>query len=174
MGYVFKVRPEAQADLGTIRTVNREAFGTEAEADLVDALRANGDAALSLVAESESGVVGHILFSHLPIQGPAREVAAVALAPMSVLPPWQHRGVGSALVRSGLERCRKAGFEAVVVLGHPEYYPRFGFSSRLAESLQAAFSGPAFMALELVSGALSPGGAVYYPDAFLVSSTLPR
>ena len=166
MGYVFKVRPEGDADFGAIRTVNREAFGTVAEADLVNALRANGDAALSLVAESESGVVGHILFSHLPIQGPAREVAAVALAPMSVLPPWQRRGVGSALVRSGLDRCREAGLEAVVVLGHPAYYPRFGFSARLAEPLQAPFSGPAFMALELVPGGLTGGGMVRYPSAF--------
>ena len=133
----------------------------------MDALRANGDAALSLVAENDSGVVGHILFSHLPIQGPAREAAAAALAPMSVLPRWQRRGVGSALVRAGLDRCRNAGFEAVVVLGHPTYYPRFGFSARLAQPLQAPFSGPAFMALELVPGALSAGGVVRYPDAFL-------
>lgn len=164
---MLQVRPEAQADLAAIRAVNREAFGSAAEADLVDALRANGDSALSLVAENDSGVVGHILFSHLPIQGPAREVAAVALAPMSVLPPWQRRGVGSALVRTGLDRSREAGFEAVVVLGHPEYYPRFGFSALLAEPLQAPFSGPAFMALELVPGALSAGGVVRYPDAFL-------
>ena len=102
MGYGFQVRPEGDGDFGAIRTVNREAFGTVAEADLVDALRANGDAALSLVAEDDSGVVGHILFSHLPIRTTARDVAAVALAPMSVLPRWQRRGVGSALVRAGL------------------------------------------------------------------------
>ena len=166
MGYVFQVRPEGGADLDAIRTVNREAFGTMAEADLVDALRANGDAALSLVAESDSGVVGHILFSHLPIRASTRDVAAVALAPMSVLPQWHRRGVGSALVRAGLDRCREAGFEAVVVLGHPAYYPRFGFSARLAEPLQAPFSGSAFMALELVPGALSAGGVVGYPAAF--------
>ncbi|MCY3811244.1 MAG: N-acetyltransferase [Gammaproteobacteria bacterium] len=163
----FQVRPEGRSDLDAIRTVNREAFGSEAEADLVDALRANGEAALSLVAENDSGVVGHILFSHLPIRTSARDVAAVALAPMSVLPRWQRRGVGSALVRTGLDRCREAGLEAVVVLGHPTYYPRFGFSARLAEPLQAPFSGPAFMALELVPGALSAGGVVHYPDAFL-------
>ena len=163
---MLQVRPEAQADLGAIHAVNREAFGSAAEAELVDALRANGDAALSLVAENSSGVVGHILFSHLPIQAPARDVAAVALAPMSVLPQWQRRGIGSALVRSGLDRCREAGCEAVVVLGHPAYYPRFGFSARLAESLQAPFSGHAFMALELVPGALNAGGVVRYPGAF--------
>ena len=166
MGYGFQVRPEGDGDFGAIRTVNREAFGTVAEADLVDALRANGDAALSLVAEDDSGVVGHILFSHLPIRTTARDVAAVALAPMSVLPRWQRRGVGSALVRAGLDLCREAGREAVVVLGHPAYYPRFGFSARLAEPLQAPFSGPAFMALELVPGALTAGGAVRYPSAF--------
>jgi len=162
----FQVRAEDDADFGAIRTVNREAFGTSAEADLVDALRANGDAALSLVAEDDAGVVGHILFSHLPIRTSARDLAAVALAPMSVLPRWQHRGVGSALVRTGLDRCRDAGLEAVVVLGHATYYPRFGFSARLAEPLQAPFSGPAFMALDLVPGVLHAGGIVRYPAAF--------
>lgn len=166
MGHGIQVRPEGQADLGAIHTVNREAFGSVDEADLVDALRANGDAAVSLVAETDAGVVGHILFSHLPIRAPRRDIAAVALAPMSVLPQWQRRGVGSALVRTGLDRCRDGGFEAVVVLGHPTYYPRFGFSPRLATLLQAPFSGPAFMALELVPGALTGGGVVRYPVAF--------
>ena len=166
MGYDFQVRPEGAPDFAAIRTVNREAFGTVAEADLVDALRANGDAALSLVAEDDSGVVGHILFSHLPIRTTARDVAAVALAPMSVLPRWQRCGIGSALVWAGLDFCREAGREAVVVLGHPTYYPRFGFSAHLAGPLQAPFSGPAFMALELVPGALNAGGVVRYPGAF--------
>ena len=166
MGQVFQVRLEGHTDVDAIRTVNREAFGGEAEVELVDALRANGDAAVSLVAETDTGLVGHILFSRLPVHAPGTEVAAVALAPMSVLPEWQRRGVGSALVRTGLDRCRNAGFEAVVVLGHPAYYPRFGFSTDLAEQLQAPFSGPAFMALELVPGALRDGGVVRYPDAF--------
>lgn len=166
MGQVFQVRLEGHTDVDAIRTVNREAFGGQAEVELVDALRANGDAAVSLVAETDTDVVGHILFSHLPIRAPVAEVAAVALAPMSVLPESQRRGVGSALVRTGLDRCRNAGFEAVVVLGHPAYYPRFGFSAHLAEQLQAPFSGPAFMALELVPGALREGGVVRYPDAF--------
>ena len=166
MGHGLQVRAERDADIAAIRTVNREAFGGEAEGELVDALRANGDAAVSLVAETDAGVVGHILFSHLPIRAPGTEVAAVALAPMSVLPRWQRRGVGSALVRTGLERCRNAGVEAVVVLGHPTYYPRFGFSAHLAEQLQAPFSGSTFMALELVPGALREGGVVRYPNAF--------
>lgn len=166
MGHGFQVRPEGQADLGAIRTVNREAFGSADEADLVDALRGNGDAAVSLVAETDAGVVGHILFSHLPIRTRGRDIAAVALAPMSVLPRWQRRGIGSALVRTGLDRCREAGLEAVVVLGHAAYYPRFGFSARLAEPLQAPYAGPAFMALELVRGALTAGGVVRYPSAF--------
>ena len=83
MGHGFQVRPERDADIAAIRTVNREAFGGEAEVELVDALRANGDAAVSLVAETDAGVVGHILFSHLPIRAPRTEVAAVALARMS-------------------------------------------------------------------------------------------
>ena len=166
MGQVIQVRPEGHADVDAIRTINREAFGGEAEGELVDALRDNGDAAVSLVAERDAAVIGHILFSYLPVRAPAGEVAAVALAPMSVLPRWQRHGIGSTLVRAGLDRCAEAGLEAVVVLGHPEYYPRFGFSTQLAERLQAPFSGPAFMALELVPGALQDGGVVRYPDAF--------
>ena len=166
MEHDFQIRPERHADIPAIRTVNCEAFGSEAEGELVDALRANGDAVVSLVAETDTGVVGHILFSHLPVRAPAGEVAAVALAPMSVLPRWQRQGVGSALVRAGLVRCADVGLEAVVVLGHADYYPRFGFSAHLAERLQAPFSGPAFMALELVPDALGGGGVVRYPDAF--------
>ena len=112
-------------------------------------------------------VVGHILFSHLPIQTAGGAILhAAALAPMAVLPAHQRAGIGAALVRAGLEACAEGDARAVVVLGHPDYYPRFGFSAEAARALQAPFSGPAFMALELLPGALRGGGAVRYARAF--------
>lgn len=91
---------------------------------------------------------------------------AAALAPVSVLPAFQKRGLGGALIRAGNARCVELGCVAIIVLGHAEYYPRFGFSPALAESLQAPFSGPHFMALEIEPGALAGGGTVQYSKAF--------
>ena len=161
------VREELPADIQAIRNVNRLAFGGAEEADLVDALRANGQAVVSLVAIEADELIGHILFSRLPIAAETQTIAAAALAPVAVLPQYQRRGVGSALIRRGLEVCRERGRLAVIVVGHPEYYPRFGFSAELARGLRSPFSGPAFMALELVPGALrNIAGTVRYPSAF--------
>jgi putative acetyltransferase len=139
------LRPETSADHEAIRRVNRLAFGQEDEARLVDELRAGGFARLSLVAERYREVIGHILFSDLPIRTSTEVVPALALAPMAVLPEHQRHGVGSALVRRGLELCREQGHRIVVVLGHPDYYPRFGFSSERALPLEAPFPREAFM-----------------------------
>ena len=160
------VRAEAPADAAAIRAVHRQAFGQAAEADLVDRLRADGDVIASLVAERDDGIVGHILFSRLPIVAPDRALAAAALAPVGVLPPLQRQGLGAMLIRTGLHQCRELGIDAVVVLGHPAYYPRFGFSAALARGLTAPYAGPAFMALELAPNCLAGGGAVHYPAAF--------
>ena len=162
----YEVRAEDTADLDGIREVNRLAFGGEDEALLVDRLRADGDVVVSLVAFSRGEVVGHVLFSRLPIEQTENKVAGAALAPVAVLPAWQRQGVGSALIRQGLARCVELGVAGVVVLGHPEYYPRFGFSADLARNLTAPFAGPAFMALELEPGALAAGGTVRYAAAF--------
>lgn len=160
------IRLESDQDHDTVRTVNRLAFKQDAEARLVDALRASGFAPASLVAEINSQVVGHIMFSDLPIITPAGSVAALALAPMAVLPEFQRQGIGSALVRRGLEVCKEQGQPIVVVLGHPDFYPRFGFSAKLAEPLKSPYGGrPSFMAVELVPGALEgvAGKVVYSP-----------
>jgi putative acetyltransferase len=135
---------------------------------LVDALRDGGYLRLSLVAERDEQVVGHILFSDLPILTDAGIVPALALAPMAVLPPFQKQGIGSALVRRGLELCREQGHRIVVVLGHPHFYPRFGFSAKLASALASPFGGgDSWMALELVPRALDHvSGQVVYPAPF--------
>lgn len=161
------VREETPEDLEAIREVNRQAFGRDDEARLVDAIRDGGYARVSLVAEEGGLVVGHVLFSDLPIVTQAGTLHVLALAPVAVLPDRQRQGIGSRLIREGLRACAEAGHRAVVVLGHPAYYPRFGFSARLAERLQAPFSGPAFMALELTPGALAGvTGEVRYPPPF--------
>jgi putative acetyltransferase len=162
------IRPESTADQDAIRHVNRLAFGQDEEARLVDALREGGFVRVSLVTEQAGEVVGHILFSDLPIITEAGTVQALALAPMAVLPGLKNQGIGSALVQKGLEACRQRGHRVVVVLGHAHFYPRFGFSPKLTANLDSPFSGgDSFMALELVPGALDGVvGRVQYPPPF--------
>jgi putative acetyltransferase len=161
------IRPETTADRTSIREVNIPAFGREDEARLVEALRDGGHSLASLVAEEGGQVVGQILFSELPIATEEGTVEALSLAPMAVLPSRQRLGIGSLLVREGLRACRESGHRIVVVLGHPECYPRFGFSAKMGVRLRSPFSGPAFMALELVPGALDGvEGEVRYTPPF--------
>lgn len=160
------------ADIPVIYLVNQQAFdGRQAEPDLVDALRASPDfiPGLSLVAEENGRILGHILFSPIRIETPAGPLPALSLAPLAVLPGYQNRDIGSALVRHGLAECRRLGHTIVIVLGHPDYYPRFGFSAGLAQALECPYGdvGEAWMALELVPGALNGvHGRVVYPPAF--------
>jgi putative acetyltransferase len=161
------VRPESSDDHAAIREVLLRAFGQDDESRLVDALRAGGFSRLSLVSEQDDRIVGHILFSDLAIVTDRGTVPALALAPLAVLPEYQRRGVGSMLIREGLVHCRQSGHRIVIVLGHEHYYPRFGFSAALAQPLQSSYSGPNFMALELVPGALGGvAGQVRYPAPF--------
>ncbi len=161
------IRPETSADHAAIREVNRRAFDGDGEAWLVDALREGGFARFSLVAKVDGQVVGHILFSDLTIETPQGEIKALSLAPLAVVPSHQRRGIGSSLVREGLRACREVGHRIVIVLGHPEFYPRFDFSAKLAEPLRSPYSGPAFMAVELVPYALQGiQGEVRYPAPF--------
>lgn len=162
------IRPETTADHEAIRHVNRLAFGQDAEAGLVATLRDGGFVRLSLVASQGALVVGHILFSTVTILTETGVVEALALAPMAVLPTLQRRGIGTNLMDKGLRLCREAGHKIVVVLGHPGFYPRFGFSASLAVPLSSPFgNGEAWMALELVSGALAGVvGRIEYPPPF--------
>jgi putative acetyltransferase len=162
------MRPETSADHDAIRHVNRLAFDQDAEARLVDAQRDGGYFRASLVAEKDGQVVGHILFSDLPVVAKAGTVPALALAPLAVLPEHQNQGIGSALVRRGLEVCKEQGHRIVVVLGHPHFYQRLGFSSKLAAHLESPYSGrESFMAIELLPGALvGVTGRVQYPPPF--------
>ncbi|MBK8207833.1 MAG: N-acetyltransferase [Planctomycetes bacterium] len=160
----LKIRPETHTDVSAIRAVNTAAFPTAAEAALVDRLRGRLQPWISLVAEA-GGVVGHILFT--PVQLGAH--SAMALGPMAVLPGHQRDGVGLALVRAGLQACADAGHNLVFVLGHPDYYTRFGFKPTHAFGISCEFQAPpeAFMVAELQPGALQGmRGIVRYHAAF--------
>jgi putative acetyltransferase len=164
---VLAIREERPEDFEGIREVNRFAFGRDAEAQLVDQLRADGSVIASLVAIENDQIIGHILFSNLPIHTPSRVIRAGALAPMSVGPSRQRQGVGSTLVRKGIEECFKIGVNVVFVVGHLDYYPRFGFSAEKARCISSKYSGPHFMALELTPHILDGVfGTVRYPSAF--------
>jgi putative acetyltransferase len=160
------IRDATPQDHAAIGQVVRHAFGQDDEADLVAQLRADGDALIELVAVEANALQGHILYSPLSITQNDKVLAAAALAPVSVLPAFQRAGIGGALIEAGNARCAALGLAAIIVLGHADYYPRFGFSAAAAESLQAPFSGPHFMALELQPGALKAGGRVRYAHAF--------
>ena len=167
MDLMVKVRPETPGDKDGVFKVNAAAFGTEAEARLVDRLHNEADAVISLVAELDGNIVGHILFSPVTLAGNA--VFIQGLAPMAVRPGCQNNGVGSALVHAGLEACKAQGAGAVVVLGHPNYYPRFGFvpASRFGLSSEYEVPDEVFMVLELEPGYLAGiNGKVSYHPAF--------
>lgn len=157
------IRPASPEDRAAIHAVVAAAFRQPDEADLVDALRADGDALVELVAIEDDAVVGHILFSPLKTDTGAR---FAALAPLSVTPGRQKDGLGTMLMQVGHELCRAAGVEALIVLGHPAYYPRVGYSAEAAKTVKAPFKGPSFMALALSEGALDGPVAITYAKAF--------
>lgn len=165
------IRSEQREDHERIDEINRLAFGQPDEAQLVAAIRqADGfDPSLSLVAVQDDQLVGHILFSPISILGENGEVPALALAPMAVIPECQRQGIGSEVVTAGLQAARLAGHRIVIVLGHAEYYPRFGFVCTGQFGITSPFPGPdeAFMVLALAADALDGvTGEVRYPAAF--------
>jgi putative acetyltransferase len=162
-----RIRAEAPSDHKAIAKLNDWAFGGTFESELIDRLRADGLVAASLVAEDESSILGHILLSRLDVTAGRRKLNALALAPMAVVPERQRQGIGSSLVRAAIEAARNAQADVIVVLGHPAFYPRFGFSAERAAKLKSPFSGEAFMVLEITPNALGNGdGNVVYPPAF--------
>ena len=161
------IRSVTPADHDAVDAVITAAFGQRDEADLVERLRRDGDILFEQIATHGDAVLGHILFNRLPvIRANGSVIAAASLAPLSIRPDCQGRGIGADLVGAGLDECRKRRIPGIIVLGDPEYYQRFGFSAAAARPLAAPFPGPHFMAIELDSGAFKDGGKVRYPAAF--------
>lgn len=148
---MISIREEQPQDKNAIREVNIRAFGQSEEADIVDKLRQNCSDVLSLVAIIQNQVVGHILFSPARIEGENRIVHGMGLAPMSVLPQHQRQGIGSELVRTGIARLQNRRCPFVIVLGHAQYYPRFGFEPASRRGIRCEWEVPdeAFMILVL-------------------------
>ncbi len=154
---MLTIRLETPEDVEYIRYVNEQAFGRENEAKLIEELRNRGALTISLVAVQNDEIVGHISFSLVVIESEGSSFEAISLATMSVLPTYQRKGIGSQMVRAGLEECRRLGYEIVVVVGHPDYYPRFGFVVAGHKGIDCEFKVPeeAWMILELREGALA-------------------
>jgi len=165
---MIEIRDERPEDYFAIRDVNVLAFGRSAEALLVERLRAANKAVISRVATIDQHVVGHILFSPVTVESAPTTFSGLGLAPMSVLPEFQNRGIGSKLVHDGLEACKGKGYDLVVVLGHINFYPRFGFLRASDHGLSNEYGAlDAFMVIELRQGALKAvGGLVKYAPEF--------
>jgi putative acetyltransferase len=161
---MIEIREERASDLASIRAVNIRAFGRDQEANIVDALRTNGAVVLSLVATRERDVVGHILYSPVTIG----DAAAAALGPMAVVPDRQRQGIGSALVRAGQQRLQELGCPLVVVVGHPTFYPRFGFRPASRYDIACEWKVPdnVFMAVTLSDAAPTLTGLAKYRSEF--------
>ena len=161
------IRPEQGDDGAAIFTVHRAAFGRDDEALLVDALRDSQAVLASIVAAASHQIVGHALFSAAWIDSDTASLLIASLAPIAVLPGLHKKGIGGALVREGIETCAQAGYPAVIVVGHPAYYPRFGFSPAAVAHLRSPYAGDAFMGLDLRPGFLAAAqGGIRYPPAF--------
>ncbi|HUF56733.1 MAG TPA: N-acetyltransferase [Thermohalobaculum sp.] len=157
----MQVRAESPGDLPAVGRVLEAAFGQPDEAELVERLRADGDAALSLVAVADGAVAGHVLFS--PMSAP---FPALALAPVAVLPERQGRGIGSALIREGLARAEARGWRGVFVLGEPAYYRRFGFDAEAARGFASPYAGPFLMVLPLGGPLPAQSGTIGHAPGF--------
>jgi putative acetyltransferase len=166
---MLTIRDEEAGDRDTVRRVNETAFEDPDVADLVDKLRSAGAMTLSLVAVLDGNVVAHAAWSSVDVEPDAGDLRVLGLGPVAVLPEFQRQGVGTTLVREGLRQCLNMGYAAVFVLGHPSYYPRFGFTAASGRGLRYEHDAPeeAFMVLELVDGALDGvKGTVHYDPEF--------
>ncbi|UCG71217.1 MAG: N-acetyltransferase [Thermoplasmata archaeon] len=166
-----KIRQEQKSDHQKVYDINKQAFNQENESKLIEKIR-NGEnfvPELSLVAELNGEIVGHILFSKIKIIGDA-EYESLSLAPMAVAPKHQKQGIGGELVKTGLETAKKLGFESVILVGHSDYYPRFGLKKSSLWGIKCPFEVPdeAFMAIELVEDSLkNKKGYVQFPKEFM-------
>ena len=169
----MNIQQEQQSDKQAVHSINTIAFGSQGEADLVDSLREQASPVVSLVAQKNELIIGHIMFSPVSLSSHPNMVV-MGLAPMAVLPEYQRTGVGSALIYAGIEACKELGAAALVVLGHPAYYPKFGFVPSSAYGIVSQYDVPedVFMVLELDQGALAVGaeaektGTISYHRAF--------
>jgi putative acetyltransferase len=161
---VITIRGEQPDDVAAIRELNQRAFAQNQEANIVDALRANGAAMLSLVAILDGHVAGHIMYSPIEVG----DVIGAGLGPMAVLPEHQRQGIGGRLVEAGTQRLSSTGVPVIVVLGHPAYYPRFGFlpASRYGVRCEWPVPDEVFMMLVLDQARMSglTGVARYRPE----------
>jgi len=163
------IRRATPADWPAIVEINDSAFEGPAESALIGALERSGRPVISLVALADDVPAGHIFFSPVRIQSPGPPIPAAALAPMAVSPRFQRCGIGSQLVDAGLRECANEAYQVVVVVGHPHFYRRFGFTPASSAGLASVYSdaGDAFMALELTAGVLAGRAAVVeYPAEF--------
>jgi|GEM_PF-38614 len=167
LGDSLVIRLEDPADLPTIRQVNERAFGQPNEANAVDLIRQRGHTSLSIVAVKGDQVLGHILFSPISLEPANDALQLLGIGPVAVLPGFQRTGIGSRLMRAGLWACRQRGVDALILVGHPEYYPRFGFIPARTFHLTSDYGdGDAFMALELKPGVFGDfkGKVKYVPE----------
>ncbi len=166
---MLTIRRETPEDIDSIRYVNEQAFSQKEEANIIEKLRNRNALTFSLVAIQDGEIVGHIAFSSVVIESKDSSFKAIALAPMVVLPKYQRKGIGSQLVWAGLEECRRLGHEIIVVLGHPAYYPRFGFVPAGPKGIDCEFEVPeeAWMVLGLRADALTGrSGTVKFQPEF--------
>ena len=164
------IRREKKEDFTKIYEINKQAFNQKDESELIERIRVgkNFIPELSLVAEENGKILGHILFSKIRIIG-EKEYESLALAPMAVLPKYQKQGIGTKLIEEGLKKARKLGFDSVIVIGHKDYYPKFGFERASKWNIECPFEVPneSFMAIELMIEALKEkSGIVEYPKEF--------
>lgn len=167
----FFIRIETPEDFKAIKELNNLSFNQKQEGKLIENLRKRTDfvSELSLVSVYNNNIIGHILFFPITIITLKSIITTLSLAPMAVLPEYQNKGVGSALITEGLKKAKDLGFSSVVVLGHPGYYPRFGFRKASEWKIKEPFGVPdeVMMAMELIDGALnSGGGMIDYPDEY--------
>jgi putative acetyltransferase len=168
MGELVNIREEQPEEIAAVRKVNREAFGQPQEAHLVEALRINCEDLLSLVAIMSGQIIGHVLFSPVTIHTHEKKTIGMGLGPMAVLPEYQRKGIGARLINFGIKRLRENGYPFIIVLGHPEYYPRFGFKPASGYRIRSEWDIPdnAFMVLVLDESKMQGTGLAQYRPEF--------